>query len=130
MRACGGCSSMISTDDMSPPWRAMTPVSSCSTPGPERATISMPILPNMLTGNSLVLPKQLVPVALRFQKHLDHFTDRAVAARLGRHHFGALLHFFAGIRGRDGQSDTVHDHNVGKVIADVGDVFSVDARVG
>src|ERR1700736_5748129 len=100
MRERGGSSSTISTDVMLPPWRAITPVSSCSTPSPERATISTPIFSGMLTGNRLVLPKQLVPVALRFQEHLDHLAHRSLAPWPGGYHLRAALHLVARIRGR------------------------------
>src|ERR1700736_3908460 len=117
MRERGGSSSTISTDVMLPPWRAITPVSSCSTPSPERATISTPIFSGMLTCNSLVLPKQLVPVALRFEEHLDHLAHRSVAPCPGDNHLHATRDLVARIRGRDSKPHAVHHHNVGKVVA-------------
>src|SRR5260370_11624262 len=112
MRDRGGLSSTISTDVMLPPWRAMTPVNSCSTPSPERATISTPIFSGMLTGNRFVLPKQLVPMTLRLQEHLDHFAHGALTAWLRGHHLRAPLHLFARIRSSDGQPNAVHHHDV------------------
>src|SRR5437867_4364500 len=83
-----------------------------------------------VSGRNFVFFQNLVPATLGFEQQLDHFPDGAGSPRRTGHVVGFLLDFGAGVRGGDGQTDTMHADNVGQVVADIGHLVLLESRVG
>src|SRR5581483_10397113 len=120
---------MMDTEAMSPLWRAITPVSSCSTPGPDRATTTIPT-GSLIVSRSFqfVLPQQIIPVSLCLEQQFADLADGAMAAFARSDVLNPLFHLRSRVGGRDCKAHPIHDDDIRQVVTHISYLRSGNPR--